>query len=50
MVAPMKKFQNVLITLGNFPIVVVTCLFLIVTDFFRHGSLPYQLKHSERFW
>lgn len=50
MVASMKKFENVSITLGSFPIIVVTCLFLTVADLFRHGSLPFQLKHLERFW
>ena len=50
MVASSKKFSNISITFGNFPIIIVTCLFLTVADVVGLFLGRLQLPATERFW
>ena len=50
MIASTKKFSNISITFGNFPIIIVTCLFSAVADVLRHYSARLLLPNAERFW
>ncbi len=50
MIASTKQFSNISITLGNFPIIIVTCLFLTVADAVRVFAARLQLPNADRFW
>ncbi len=50
MVASSKKLSNISITFGNFPVIIVTCLFLAVADVVRLFPARLQLPSTERFW
>jgi hypothetical protein len=45
-----KKFSNISITFGNFPIIIVTCMFLTAADAVRLFTGRLQLPTTERFW
>ena len=47
MTKSMKKFSNVSITIGRFPIIVVTCLLLTVVDVLRDLLLLFNYNKME---
>ncbi len=50
MTASMKRFGNVSITIGSFPIIVVTCLLLTVVDVLRDLLLLSNYNELKNTW